>query len=123
MISRCMNMRQSPSPGAGRGGAWKGLVEMENFLEAVTVNMIHLEYVCEGMMGCDDIDTSWGRFRTQSTRSKQIFRGQWMHRVVFCDGKIIELHEFADSLSVAEVFGLARQTPLAPHEAEAAKRV
>ena len=46
-----------------------------------------------------------------------------MQRVVFCDGKIIELHDFADSLSVAEAFGLARQTPLEPHEAEAAKRV
>lgn len=51
------------------------------------------------------------------------WKGQWMHRVVFCDGKIIELHEFADSLSVAEAFGLACQTPLEPHEAEAAKRV
>jgi len=74
-------------------------------------------------MGRDDIVTSWGRFRTQSTRSNQIVKGQWMHRVVFCDGKITELHEFADSLSVAEAFGLARQTPLAPHEADAAQRV
>jgi ketosteroid isomerase-like protein len=105
------------------GGIWKGPVGMENFLAEVTANMAHLEYVCEGMMGRDDIVTSWGRFRTRSTKSSQVVAGLWMHRVVFCDGKIIELHEFADSLSVAEAFGLARQTPLEPHEAEAAKRV
>lgn len=92
------------------GGVWKGRAGMEEFLDAVTENMTHQEYVCEDMIGRDDIVTSWGNFKTKCNKSGEIVEGDWMHRVVFRDGKIIALHEFADSLSVAEAFGLASLT-------------
>ncbi|NKB22077.1 MAG: hypothetical protein GKS01_16435 [Alphaproteobacteria bacterium] len=92
------------------GGIWKGCDGMEEFLAAVTANMTHEEYVCEGMIGRDDIVTSWGRFKTRCDKSGQIVEGRWMHRVIFCDGQISAIHEFTDSLSIAEAFGLASLT-------------
>ncbi len=44
------------------GGVWKGRGGMEDFLAAVTTNMTHQEYVCEGMIGRDDIVTMLGSF-------------------------------------------------------------
>jgi len=92
------------------GGIWKGRAGMEDFLDAVARNMTHEEYVCDGMIGQDDIVTSWGRFKTRCKKSDRIIEGDWMHRVVFRDGKIIAIHEFTDSLSGAEAFGLASLT-------------
>lgn len=95
------------------GGVWKGRDGMDKFLDRVTKTMTHQEYVCEDMIGRDDIVTSWGHFKTRCNRSDQIVEGSWMHRIVFRDGKIIALHEFLDSLNVAEAFGLASLTEIA----------
>jgi ketosteroid isomerase-like protein len=92
------------------GGVWKGRDGMVDFLAKVTGNMAHQEYVCEGRIGRDDIVTSWGHFKTQCKKTHQIVEGCWMHRIVFRGGKIIAIHEFLDSLNVAEAFGLASLT-------------
>jgi uncharacterized protein len=92
------------------GGIWEGRAGMEDFLDAVADNMIHEEYVCDDMIGRDDTVTSWGRFKSRCKKSGKIVEGDWMHRTVFRDGQIVEIHEFLDSLSGAEAFGLARLT-------------
>lgn len=92
------------------GGVWRGRDGMEHFITAVTRNMTHEEYICEDMIARDDIVVSWGHFKTRCNKSGQIVEGPWMHRIVFCDGEITEIHEFLDSLSGAEAFGLASLT-------------
>ena len=92
------------------GGIFEGRAGMEKFIKAVTDNMTHEEYVCDGKIGHDDIVTSWGRFRSRGNKSGNIVEGHWMHRIVFRNGQIVEIHEFLDSLSGAEAFGLASLT-------------
>jgi ketosteroid isomerase-like protein len=92
------------------GGVWEGRKGIEDFLDAVAAHMTHEEYVCDRMIGQDDIVTSWGRFKSRCNTSGKLVEGDWMHRMVFRDGKIVEIHEFLDSLSGAEAFGLASLT-------------
>lgn len=87
-------------------GEWVGNKGVQDFIAAVRAHMAHTAYVCEGAIGEGDTVVSWGYVETASVKTGQGAKTPWMHRIVFKDGKIIEIHEFYDSLSLVGNMGL-----------------
>ena len=84
------------------GGEWIGAEGMARFLECVVEELDHQEYICEDIIARGNTVVAWGYFDTKCRKSSHTCKKPWMHRIIMKQGKIAEIHEFYDSLGVAE---------------------
>tara|TARA_Y100001934_G_scaffold16092_2_gene19273 strand:- start:21168 stop:21596 length:429 start_codon:yes stop_codon:yes gene_type:complete len=92
------------------GGLCEGGDAMLQLGAAVTQHLDYQEFVCEGMVAQGDMVASWGRCTTINRQNGKQTSFTLMHRVVIRDGKLVEGHEFYDSLGLAEDLGLLEET-------------
>lgn len=83
------------------GGVHRGRKGWQRFLVEVATALQHGAYVCEHIQPSGEYVFAWGHFTTRTRDSGRTTRRDWQHRLRMRRGKVVELHEFYDSLQAA----------------------
>ena len=98
-------IEHAPKEKMGWGGTYKGTDGVMAFLTAVSSELDHSAFTCEGVVARGPWVFSWGHLRTQCRKSGRRSEADWQHRIRMKGSKIVEWHEFYDTLRSAMELG------------------
>ncbi|MDF3075952.1 MAG: hypothetical protein K0S54_3619 [Alphaproteobacteria bacterium] len=87
------------------GGIYKGTEGVLAFLGKISEELDHESFACEGLVARGPWVFSWGHVRTKCRTSGRRSEADWQHRIRLKGGKIVEWHEFYDTLRSAIELG------------------
>lgn len=104
---KCLLVEHAPPDRLEWGGKFIGKQGWQEFFGRVGKALEHKNYVCQHMHQSGDWVFSWGYFDSVCRQSGKQTRREWQHRLLIRNGKIVEMHEFYDTLQMAIDLGRA----------------
>ncbi|MGE0151098.1 MAG: nuclear transport factor 2 family protein [Reyranellaceae bacterium] len=87
------------------GGIYEGRDGVLAFLERISAELEHEAFTCEGVVARGPWVFAWGRLRTRCRKTGRRSEAEWQHRIRMKGGRIVEWHEFYDTLRSAMDLG------------------
>lgn len=87
------------------GGRYVGRQAWLDFFAKVNDALHHSAYECQDIQSAGDWVFAWGYFDVKCRQSDRTSRLDWQHRIRLSKGKVVELHEFYDSMQVGVDIG------------------
>ena len=92
------------------GGAFKCRKGWQNFLVAISSELEHEDFSGDKIIASGSYVFAWGRIVTKCRKTGRRSSAAWQHRHKLRGGKIVECHEFYDTLRTALDLGRVRAT-------------